>query len=1620
MLGKQQQGLLNERRLYDTGIPIKATIGVLEDIYDSMQRVSQRAHTRQLTTSMMEKAKQNYQEVLQVFQDHGCYDVKMTDDPEIPFVAYCTNLSDINRFCHALDRSSSSYAQLGKDGSLGNKLVPVLIDQDIVREIETPGFHINVNADIINQVKPISLQLVDNDIRVKDFFRCGLTPFQKRDDISTQEQQAHVNWKLWTYANRGNHVKVQECIDLGGRLDCYSGKNNETSPLHEASANARTDVCRLLCSKADVNWPSNTGGVTPLMFAATSGNWATYDLLVNCKVDIHKENVDGETTLFYAVRGDNAAICRDLLYRGAEVNILNKDGKNVLFFVRSVEVCKVLLEFNADATVIDKDGENVLVHAIETHSISSTVVEVLAESGADVNNITKDGNSLLHLWVNKYSGSEDECKKCFSLTKGSNLNLEVRDKDGLTPLHVAVKQKKLPLVSALLEFGADIHATDTKNGYTSLHYAVLDWSQTSTSEPLVRFLVEHHANKHAKDKEGNTAVHLCLEKVQDYRSSEAFYALHSLGFDFSDTNNVGKTAWHLFLETSNASAEKLEMLEESLVKSVDSNNNTLLHSLCAARPGPDRYGYDKNNETKALKILLEKGANISLKNKDGETPLHVASRNGKSRICKNLIQAGADVLAESETGDTPLHLAGFARDGGTIIELLIEGGADVLAENKKFQTPFHSLSGKEHGLAVALLDKGVFINAQDINGDTALHISLRKRRDTYDFMQTEGVNVCVVNKEGKTPLHYAAQFQGYCDHLLQKGASVDAEDNDGNTPLHMAAKAGNEDNCMLLIGAKANALKQNKAGERPLDLWQGSGEQRPRNLEKAVKVQEYEELKKRGETKLETVKLFLLGEPEAGKTTLKSSLIKEAASNEYIRTAGIDVSQHSVDEAGKFSIWDYAGQEEFHVTHSMFLGGENSIFLVMYDLSKAYTTSFSRKSTDQEKVTKYCERLRYWLSFIKAGNSPSTDKPRVVLVASHLDKVPDDGRMIAENILKELRKMFSASLNIQDKLVALDGRKGKSEEMKLLKITLKEQADEIRGERMVPTLCEDIKREMGKWCLTESEANEMKEEAAYPVMPIAHFTQKIKELDDRNNDEFIKTASEYLHKMGEIYLVKIKGAESLAVLDPQWLCTKVIGPTLARSRSGFPPTFKKLDKGRFTVQDVEELFPDFPNHKHLLLFLEQLELIYKLDEKNYTMPSQLRDRFPQKFWAEDPTKEEYYGRRIECKDETDIFSADVFPCLQVRLMRRYYTEKTKAFISQSELKFSDRVEGFVELVEDQQAIQYYVRNAGKHQRAHTYKILKEVEGIIHAELEERSPGTIITHRFLSSAELMKHRKGLVRSYTIAQLQEAVGPTGNGTVCDPDTGNTDEIQHLLCFGYDETFLECFGWDCSLEWMTSDAQEALSKALNMERPLRDDYRGLAEACGFSETQLMNIAQKCRNKESVTVAVLKAWSKPERKTVGDLGAILNHPGLVDNKKAVRALDDMMAKIDKKHHHQRVPALKMTLDVPLDLLAQRAALRNCYMGNLRQNMEADKVLLDCLSTLPNEVGEKLRIMVDSHCNEELNDMIVCEILKLKKMGWWDELMKAFSIQHGSTDSHLCRDMQQHLRAIRNTKYFK
>jgi ankyrin repeat protein len=76
----------------------------------------------------------------------------------------------------------------------------------------------------------------------------------------------------------------------------------------------------------------------------------------------------------------------------------------------------------------------------------------------------------------------------------------------------------------------------------------------------------------------------------------------------------------------------------------------------------------------ATKDLLNKGANVNAKNKDGESPLLVAAAKDLDLIVQVLLENGANVKAKDKDSNTALMLA--SENGHTeIVELLKQAGA---------------------------------------------------------------------------------------------------------------------------------------------------------------------------------------------------------------------------------------------------------------------------------------------------------------------------------------------------------------------------------------------------------------------------------------------------------------------------------------------------------------------------------------------------------------------------------------------------------------------------------------------------------------------------------------------------------------------------------------------------------------------------------------------------------------------------------------------------------------------------------------------------------------------------------------------------------------------------------
>ena len=231
------------------------------------------------------------------------------------------------------------------------------------------------------------------------------------------------------------------------------------------------------------------------------------------------------------------------------------------------------------------------------------------------------------------------------------------------------------------------------------------------------------------------------------------------------------------------------------VNTKDKDGNTPLH-LAAS-----------DNDYRGVEVLIKSGADIKAKNKHGNTPLHLAVKKNADKVVEVLLRHGADINAKDNEGETPLHLVAYLNTQKTMAELLLRHGADVNAKSYTGMTPLHlaALVSKYKGayeVAGVLLRHGADVNAKNHIEKTPLHLAVRlnTQKTMVELLLRHGADVNVKNENRQTPLYRAVHSDAYevAEVLLRHGADVNTKEYRGKTPLHRAKENKNTDMIMLL------------------------------------------------------------------------------------------------------------------------------------------------------------------------------------------------------------------------------------------------------------------------------------------------------------------------------------------------------------------------------------------------------------------------------------------------------------------------------------------------------------------------------------------------------------------------------------------------------------------------------------------------------------------------------------------------------------------------------------------------------------------------------------------------------------------------------------------------------
>ena len=142
------------------------------------------------------------------------------------------------------------------------------------------------------------------------------------------------------------------------------------------------------------------------------------------------------------------------------------------------------------------------------------------------------------------------------------------------------------------------------------------------------------------------------------------------------------------------------------------------------------------------------------------------------------------------------------------------------------------------------------------------------------------------------------------------------------------------------------------------------------------------------------------------------------------------------------------------------------------------------------------------------------------------------------------------------------------------------------------------------------------------------------------------------------------------------------------------------------------------------------------DDGTFTIPAKLPKGTEEITWMDNPKMKTYIGRRVECRDESDMFSPDTFPCLQVSSINRYRERNVKPKLSCFAVKVKGKVEGLIQLTQDKRAFHIAIRSQDD-QVDQGIAQLNEMEEMVFEQIAERSRGTDVTVCYLSPLDMQK-------------------------------------------------------------------------------------------------------------------------------------------------------------------------------------------------------------------------------------------------------------------------------------------
>lgn len=364
----------------------------------------------------------------------------------------------------------------------------------------------------------------------------------------------------------------------------------------------------------------------------------TLEKLIKEGVDINRPNLNDLTPLALAITYQNLPMINLFLDNGADVNFVNRHGTSILIMAlgtSKVEFLERILKEKVDVNYVGISNMNILFFAVSYLATSDSYLacfkRLLKEKKLDINTNIPTLGTALHFTV------------ITNNTRGINAlleakaNTELLNASGQTPLTFAIQLQKPEIVALFVKHNLGLKDKN-KDGQTPLELA-----EQMGNTDIIDILKN---GKFTPIKERQT---LSLKDMTQLLSKGEKTVIENLS-KFENINEKNENGETLLM--SAVQSLYLDLTKEILKKGANINDisnyqGTALHIACS---------YEQENAD-LIHLLCKNGADVNLKDSNGNSPLHLAARAGSFEKCKTLLYYKCPINAKNNDEKTAMNIA---------------------------------------------------------------------------------------------------------------------------------------------------------------------------------------------------------------------------------------------------------------------------------------------------------------------------------------------------------------------------------------------------------------------------------------------------------------------------------------------------------------------------------------------------------------------------------------------------------------------------------------------------------------------------------------------------------------------------------------------------------------------------------------------------------------------------------------------------------------------------------------------------------------------------------------------------------------------------------------------------